>query len=107
MVFFDKKFSHAVLKKAKAGDFRIQSQFGGQYAPYQPSHETLTVAESIVKHINADLLYARVDGIIIQGKFHLMELELIEPDLYFDHVENGQHRFANMIKEFLLKLPKN
>jgi hypothetical protein len=31
LIFFNKKFSHAVNKKPVPGDFRIQVQFGGIY----------------------------------------------------------------------------
>jgi len=101
LLFFDKKFSHAVVKKPKAGDFRIQSMFGGKYQAYSPTGSLLKMAQKIVDYIEHDLLYARVDGIIIDGTFHLMELELIEPDLYFDYVENGTMKFADNIHKFI------
>ena len=97
MVFFDKKFSHAVVKKPKSGDFRIQSQFGGKYQAFIPDANTLNAAQDILNYVKSDLIYARVDGIISDNKFYLMELELIEPDLYMDFIPNGQVRFAESI----------
>ena len=90
-------FSHAVKKTPKDGDFRIQSQFGGKYISYQPSQDLLRTAQRIVQYMKEDLLYARVDGIIIDNVFHLMELELIEPDLYLDFAEDAQQKFVNEI----------
>jgi len=95
LIFFNKIFSHAAKKTPKDGDFRIQSQFGGKYMSYQPSEDLLKTAQSIVNYINEDLLYARVDGILIDYVFHLMELELIEPDLYLDFAEDAQQKFVN------------
>jgi glutathione synthase/RimK-type ligase-like ATP-grasp enzyme len=95
LVFFDKVYSHAVIKRPKSGDFRIQSQFGGTYTAYDPSATLLKSASDIVHSISEDLLYARVDGIMIDDQFHLMELELIEPDLYFDFAQDGQKVFTD------------
>jgi glutathione synthase/RimK-type ligase-like ATP-grasp enzyme len=97
LIFFNKKFSHAVIKTPKEGDFRIQSQFGGIYSPYDPSTQTLNIAQNIVHHVGEKLLYARVDGILIDDEFHLMELELIEPDLYLDFAAEAQSKFVDEI----------
>lgn len=97
IVFFDKVYSHAVIKRPKSGDFRIQSQFGGSYNAITPSPSLLKTAYDIVNKIPEDLLYARVDGIIIDGQFYLMELELIEPDLYFEFAQGGQQVFIDTL----------
>ena len=82
-VFFNKKFSHAVNKKPVKDDFRIQQQFGGIYSLVEPTEFVLNQAQKIVDTFEENLLYARVDGIVINDELHLMEVELIEPDLYF------------------------
>ncbi len=97
LLFFNKKFSHAVCKTPKAGDFRIQSQFGGMYQPTTVSDNVLAQAQKIVDTIDDELLYARVDGIVIGDKLYLMELELIEPDLYLDHHADAYESFVNAI----------
>jgi glutathione synthase/RimK-type ligase-like ATP-grasp enzyme len=96
MIFFNGTFSHAVLKKPKAGDFRVQRQYGGLYQRVDPTPELLQLAHQIATLEN-ELLYARVDGVMIQGKFHLMELELIEPDLYFEFGEDIRKRFVESV----------
>lgn len=98
MIFFNGTFSHAVLKKPKAGDFRVQRQYGGLYQRVDPAPELLQLAHQIATLEN-ELLYARVDGVMIQGKFHLMELELIEPDLYFEFGEDIRSRFVESVLE--------
>ena len=96
-IFFNKKFSHAVNKKPVEGDFRVQSLFGGKYTLVQPNEEVIEKAQKIVDSLPKDLLYARVDGILIENELYLMEIECIEPDLYFDLSENSLERFVEAI----------
>jgi glutathione synthase/RimK-type ligase-like ATP-grasp enzyme len=100
-IFFNKKFSHAVNKKPAEGDFRIQSQFGGKYELTKPSPELIEKAQNIVNTFTGTLLYARVDGIVIENELHLMEVECIEPDLYFELCEGALDRFVNTIVELI------
>ncbi len=93
ILFFQGKYSHAIVKKPKNGDFRVQSQFGGQYQTFEPDASLLATAQHIIETFGGDLLYARVDGILKDGKFLLMELELIEPDLYFDYHADAKRNF--------------
>lgn len=101
LIFFNKKFSHAINKKPKAGDFRIQVQFGGMYTSIPPSAEVMQQAQNIVNTFPNQLLYARVDGIIINNKIQLMEVECIEPDLYFNYSEGSLQRFVNSILKLI------
>jgi glutathione synthase/RimK-type ligase-like ATP-grasp enzyme len=101
LIFFNKKFSHAVNKKPVPGDFRIQVQFGGIYRLIHPDAELIAEAQKIVNTFAGKLLYARVDGIVIDNKLHLMEVECIEPDLYFNLSEGSLKRFVNAIVELI------
>lgn len=100
-IFFNKKFSHCVNKKPIEGDFRVQSQFGGKYTLIELSLELIEKAQKIVNTFNNELLYARVDGIVIENELHLMEIECIEPDLYFDLSEGSPQRFVESILELI------
>ncbi|WP_298224710.1 hypothetical protein [Flavobacterium sp.] len=100
-VFFNKKFSHAVNKKPAKGDFRIQVQFGGQYTAVEPNASLIEQAQKIVNTFSNALLYARVDGIIINNQLQLMEIECIEPDLYFHYSEGALKRFVDSILELI------
>jgi len=102
-IFFNKKFSHAVNKKPVEGDFRVQSQFGGKYNLVQPSQELIEKAQKIVDTFQYSLLYARVDGIVIENELYLMEIECIEPDLYFDLSEGSIERFVGATLELIKK----
>jgi len=98
-IFFNGIFSHAVNKKPIENDFRVQIQYGGKYTLIEPNQDLLLQAELVVSKIPEKLLYARVDGIIIENKLHLMEIELIEPDLYFDLADGARERFVEAFLE--------
>lgn len=100
-IFFNKKFSHCVNKKPADGDFRVQIQFGGNYTAIEPSLDLIDQAQKVVNTFKEKLLYARVDGIVIDNQLHLMEIECIEPDLYFGQSENAQSRFVNALLELI------
>jgi glutathione synthase/RimK-type ligase-like ATP-grasp enzyme len=93
LMYFDGQFSHAVMKQPKPGDFRVQGEFGGSAIPFSPTGDILQQADSIVKKIPR-CLYARVDGVDANGKFVLMELELIEPVLFFTHFQAAASTMA-------------
>jgi glutathione synthase/RimK-type ligase-like ATP-grasp enzyme len=83
LLYFGGKFSHAVIKKPSQGDFRIQSQYGGIYTQYQPNITLQKLGLHIANMIDPHHLYARVDMIELGNVHHVMEVEMIEPDLYF------------------------
>ncbi len=79
----DGELSHALIKRAKSGDYRIQSLYGGMEDKVHPSTDEIEAARSVLAHLEEMPLYARVD--MVRGKdgaLWLMELELIEPYLY-------------------------
>jgi glutathione synthase/RimK-type ligase-like ATP-grasp enzyme len=96
-LFFWKEYSHAVLKRAKPGDFRVQDDFGGYLEDASPSRSLVRQAQAIVETVEGPLLYARVDGIEVDGTLVLMELELIDPVLFLGADRHAPVRFANAI----------
>jgi len=94
LLFFGQQYSHAVKKTARAGDFRVQEKYGGTSLPTRPGPDIIRQATAILDKAvplsdgpaagAPSLLYARVDGVIRKGVFTLMELELVEPTLFFD-----------------------
>tara|TARA_R110000782_G_scaffold251670_1_gene339226 strand:+ start:83 stop:961 length:879 start_codon:yes stop_codon:yes gene_type:complete len=82
-IFIDGAFSHALLKCAAAGDYRIQSTYGGTERAISPSADDLAAASSVISTLDDVPLYGRVDMLRGPGgRLLLMELELIEPYLY-------------------------
>ncbi|KRA62240.1 transporter [Caulobacter sp. Root655] len=95
LFYFDGLFSHAVTKVATGGDFRVQPQFGGQVSGVAPEPEALHAAEMVLKAAETPLTYARVDLIRgLDGTPQLMELEVIEPDLFLGHAHDAGAAFA-------------
>ena len=101
LIFFNGNFSHAINKKPVSTDFRVQIQYGGKYTLIDPNDDLILQAELVLSKIPEKLLYARVDGIVIKNKLHLMEVELIEPDLYFDLADGARERFVEAFLEVL------
>ncbi len=80
------QYTHAVLKKAKTGDFRVQDDFGGTVQPYQPTAEEIAFAEKVFAVCDPMPLYGRVDFVTDnEGHLAVVELEIIEPELWFRH----------------------
>jgi hypothetical protein len=82
-IFIDGAFSHALLKQAAPGDYRIQSSYGGVDTALVPEAADLAAAEAMHAALGEVPLYARIDMLRDEdGALLLMELELIEPYLY-------------------------
>ena len=84
MMVVSGKYTHAVLKVAKAGDFRVQDNWGGTVQVYEPTTEEMKFAEAVVAACDFAPLYARIDiANDNDGKVTLIELEAFEPELWF------------------------
>ncbi len=95
LFYFGGKFSHAINKAPKAEDFRVQEEHGGLITAVDPEKELLDAGRKVLTLIDQELLYARVDLVRDpDGQFVLMELELIEPALYFRMDANSPRLFA-------------
>ncbi len=99
LLFFGGRFSHAVNKRPVGGDFRIQVQFGGQYQAVEPPVAAMALAEQVLAAIDEPLLYARIDmARDADGRWLLMEAELIEPDFYLAHDPAHGAGFARAVR---------
>jgi len=94
---FDGVLSHAVLKTPGAGDFRVQEEHGGRIRAVTPEPDLVAAGEAVLAALGALVespLYARIDFVRHRGRYLLMELELIEPSLYFPYDAGSPRRFA-------------
>lgn len=100
LLYFAGQFSHAVLKTPKAGDFRSQPDYDAHVRLETPPEDALALGHAAVGFVGGDrLLYARVDMVRDdQGRFCLMELELIEPDLFLGHDLEASMRFKDAVE---------
>jgi glutathione synthase/RimK-type ligase-like ATP-grasp enzyme len=98
-VYIDGRFSHAALKRPAAGDFRVQQEHGGSAELFHPPVALLDQADRIAATVPQvrDSLYCRIDAVERDGKLVLMELELIEPELFLGLAEGAAERFAKAI----------
>ena len=98
LVFLAGRFSHAVRKLPAAGDYRVQDMYGGRVQAWEPDASALALAGQVLLHTPAPCLYARVDLVPHQGGWVLMELEVIEPELFLGFGD-GARAFATAIDE--------
>ena len=103
MIFFGGAYSHSVRKLPQPGDFRVQPEYDGIITACSPEPDEMDAARLILAAVEEDLLYARVDltrG--LDGRPVLIELELIEPDLYLGYDPRRGAGFADALAS---KLP--
>lgn len=98
-IYIDGVYSHAVLKRPAAGDFRVQKEHGGSAELFHPDLALMDQADEIAAMVPQvrDSLYCRIDAVARDGKLVLMELELIEPELFLGLAEGAAERFAKAI----------
>lgn len=76
-------FTHAIIKNAKIGDFRVQTDYGGSVQSFEASQDLQNFALNVLSKLTYPFLYARVDIIDWKTSPTLGELELIEPEMFF------------------------
>ncbi|MEQ1499018.1 MAG: hypothetical protein ABL914_10190 [Novosphingobium sp.] len=100
-IFVDGRFSHALIKQASHGDYRIQSLYGGIERAVEPAAADLAAAQGIMAMLPfaQPPLYARIDMVRLDGgALAVIEAELIEPYLY---PEQGE-KFGQMLADAML-----
>jgi glutathione synthase/RimK-type ligase-like ATP-grasp enzyme len=98
LFYFNGDFSHAIVKRPAAGDFRVQEQFGGRDVPADAPVDARALADATLGVLPALPLYARVD--MVRGGdalFRLMELEVIEPSLFLGAAADKGAQFAKAV----------
>lgn len=102
LIFFNQQFSHAVLKTPAKSDFRVQHYFGGTIQEIHPEAHLLESCQKLIDAFGKGTLYGRVDGVQIDGVFHLMELELIEPYLFLGLSDQAIPNYREALKRRLM-----
>jgi len=107
LFFFGETFSHAILKTPKPQDFRVQEEHGGRLQAIDPEPWLLEAAREALSAIRPKPLYARADFVRdtglpgAAGSFYLMEMELIEPSLYFNLDADSPALFARVFDAWM------
>lgn len=100
LFYFGGAPSHAIRKRPKAGDFRVQEEHGGSVELVVPTADLRAAADEVMAALDEPPLYARVDLVRGDaGEWWLMELELIEPTLYLRMDRDAPQRFARALAQ--------
>lgn len=98
LFYFNGNYSHCILKSPKLGDFRVQEEHGGLIQRCNAPPSLLEIGQRTLNTIDAQLLYARVDFVYLFPETPaVIEVELIEPSLYFPYAELSPARFASAL----------
>jgi hypothetical protein len=96
LMLFDGKYSHALIKRAKEGEFRVHDDYGGSVDEYLASPNEIKSVERVIAVCDPIPVYARVDVIWDNNnKLCVSELELIEPELWFCFFPHAAELFAD------------
>jgi glutathione synthase/RimK-type ligase-like ATP-grasp enzyme len=97
LIYFGGEFSHAVRKVPADGDYRVQAEYGGRVERHEPSQAEHAVATAALARAPRPTSYGRVDLVAVDGQPAVMELEVIEPELFLDRHPAAPVRFAEQL----------
>lgn len=100
LFYFSGALSHSILKRPKAGDFRVQEEHGGSLQAITASPQMQQNAQRALAAMPDRYLYARVDLLWFEEEWRVIELELIEPSLYFTLCEQSPRRFVEAYQRY-------
>ena len=102
LFYFNCEFSHATLKTPKAKDFRVQEEYGAKVLSVSPEPALLETGDRVMRLVDPVPAYARADFVRgPDGRFLVMELEMIEPSMYLRMDSNAPQRFAEAIDKYV------
>jgi glutathione synthase/RimK-type ligase-like ATP-grasp enzyme len=96
-VFWGREYKYSMKKTPKQGDFRVQFNFGGNYEKHSPSEVILNECKKVMGIYGERAFYVRIDGIELNDEFKIMEVEMIEPDLYLHYFPEAKFDLAESI----------
>jgi glutathione synthase/RimK-type ligase-like ATP-grasp enzyme len=95
LIYFDGIFSHAVRKRPRQGEFRVNSRFGATRSAETPSRDVTEQGAAALRALPELPLYARVDGVLRDGALIVIEVEVLEPALFLEFDPPSAERFAD------------
>ena len=89
----------AVEKRARPGEWRVQSDFGGTVRAVALDDELRSIVGATTDALDDDLLYARVDVVELpDGAPAVLEVEVVEPELFFSIEPTIAPRFVEGLR---------
>ena len=101
MMFFGGKLSHSVIKKVKKGDFRAHTEFGATVLMHMASEAEIELGYKALDCVGEPTQFARLDMIPSYDGPKLVEVELIDPFMFFDHQPTTVEGYASHIENSL------
>jgi hypothetical protein len=102
LFYFGDKFSHAIQKVPKRRDFRVQEEHGATIVAIDPEPALRDTADYVMSLINPLPVYCRCDFVRdAEGRFLVMELEMIEPSMYLRMHADAPRRFAKAFDDYV------
>ncbi|MAJ33071.1 MAG: hypothetical protein CMF95_02680 [Candidatus Marinimicrobia bacterium] len=101
LIYFGNTLSHVLLKTPKVGDFRVQEEHGGTLKSIiNPEQALIRFGKNVINKLPRACLYSRVDIVRNKNEFLLMEVELIEPSLYFNMDSKSSKKFVEVFNKW-------
>jgi glutathione synthase/RimK-type ligase-like ATP-grasp enzyme len=94
VVVLDGMPSHAGRKVPKAGDWRSQEEYGAAHTPIPITDALADTALQALVAVPGPTLYGRIDLVPHDGSLAVIEVEVIEPALYWNWAPEAADRFA-------------
>ena len=92
------ELTHTVRKIPVPGDYRVQDDHGGSDEPFEATPVEVELVRAAVDAVDDELLYARVDWLRDElERPRLVELELVEPSLFFRHAPHAAEKLARAL----------
>lgn len=96
-VFIGGEYSHTVLKRAVGDEFRVHIEWGGTVERIDPPRDQVEWARSVVATVEHPWMYGRVDAVPSDEGLVVMELEMLEPELFFAYNTQAIDKFIEHI----------
>lgn len=97
LFWFGGVYSHAVRKVPAAGDW-LANVSGARFVAEKPPQVAIDAAEAARARAPKNLLYVRIDLVLgDDGAWRVIEIEAIEPYLFFDFAPEGADAFVGAI----------
>jgi glutathione synthase/RimK-type ligase-like ATP-grasp enzyme len=100
LIYINGDFSHAIIKTPAPNDFRVQEDFGGKVELYAPTENELLLSQQVMDNLPHKSLYARVDISWFNKLPSLMEVELVEPELFFRFSKTAAEKLVSSLETY-------
>jgi glutathione synthase/RimK-type ligase-like ATP-grasp enzyme len=97
LIYIGQEFTHAVRKVPASGEFRSQRDFGAKQQAATPPPSAITQGRRILSLLPEPAAYARIDFVMRGDTPLLIELELIEPELFLANHPQAARQLAQVI----------